>query len=412
MQEANFSTTEQQNAVLELAILTGLPEQINKIAKYINKDFNKDLLKEFKLISHEDKIEYLKENEIEKTFSFVGKEISEEDFINVLVVFAQSNWFGKTGENWVQKSDLKKEFKYDGSEKIKELVNKTGIFEDTKFSSENKKYFAILGATIPVIESRFRFAINSIGEKILEDKEIYFLVGIRFLNENEVKIQGVLETVQKMFEDKNNKFGNIKYPKTKEELTETHGAMFVLNKINEERKVQNEKPIKVNFVDTSKTLNFEEIYFCTENNIKIPNYVEMDKEKERRPNTEATVRQFLIDTLDKDIKIDDVIFVSDGINKKVQEIGIERVCIENDIKFNKISVIGEFKEDIINNKKFSDIANNLASRIFAVYPRLSNCDDDKIVKDKKYESKTRESFRERVLSNRSKQLNNFSKTLL
>lgn len=362
LQEAKFIRKEQQDAVLKLAILTGLPDQIDVIANYIKlqngKTFTGSLLRELKGKTVAEKSAYLKEHTLEEIFSFVGMEITQDEFNKILVGFTQINWFGRSGERWNGIEIQKKLAEFDTYTEIHEQLAQTTISRDPEHRG---RIVAILGATIKTMESRLRYA----DRLDLSTKEVYFLVGKRSLNPEEKQIPELLDNVKRICAER-----NLPIPETLDQLTETHGAMFLVDKINKERAGKGQQAINANFVDTLACLNFENTTLG-------------------RPNTEATVRQFLIDTLDREININDVIFVSNGINVEAQQIAIERVLAENGFSCHTAIVDGEAPAATT---KFSAASGSMAGRLYGAFSRCRYGTPNKL------ESKMKESFRDRALS--------------
>ncbi len=365
LQEAGFIVKQQQDAILKLSLLTGLAEQINPILEYIRiskgENFEGNFLEELRGKTIPEISEYLRSHSLEEIFDFVGKDITQEEFNEALVGFTQINWFGRSGERWKGVDILQKLKSFDEFEEIGMEVARSGVLQTDQSQPEAGNPVAILGATISTMENRLRYSIK-LG---LENEKTYFLVGNRFLNPSERQIPGLLERVQQICLE-----NGLPQPNNIEELTETHGAMFVADKINKERTSKGLLPIAFNFVDTPEYLNFENPTVS-------------------RPNTEATIRQFLIDTLDDGIDINRVTFISNGANVEAQKVAVERVLAENGFENHTAIVKGE---DCSAATKFSGISGTIAGRLFGVLPRAEYGTGFKL------ESKSKESFRDRVLS--------------
>lgn len=365
LQEAGFIVKQQQDAILKLSLLTGLAEQINPILEYIRiskgENFEGNFLEELRRKTIPEISEYLRSHSLEEIFDFVGKDITQEEFNEALVGFTQINWFGRSGERWKGVDILQKLKSFDEFEEIGMEVARSGVLQTDQSQPEAGNPVAILGATISTMENRLRYSIK-LG---LENEKTYFLVGNRFLNPSERQIPGLLERVQQICLE-----NGLPQPNNIEELTETHGAMFVADKINKERTSKGLLPIAFNFVDTPEYLNFENPTVS-------------------RPNTEATIRQFLIDTLDDGIDINKVTFISNGANVEAQKVAVERVLAENGFENHTAIVKGE---DCSAATKFSGISGTIAGRLFGVLPRAEYGTGFKL------ESKSKESFRDRVLS--------------
>lgn len=370
LKEAGFIATQQQDAILKLCLLTGLAEQINQIIEYIrkskdekskDKEFKGDFLKELRDKNPHQISNYIESCPLKAIFNFVGDTMTQEEFNEVLVGFTQINWFGRSGERWNGVDIMQKLKSFDKFEEIKRELNQTGVLNTDQSQPVSGNPVAILGSTVQTMKNRLEY---SIGLKVDGEKH-YFLVGNRFLNEEEKTTSKLLESVQTICSKK-----GLPRPETIEELTETHGAMFIADEINKKRISSGLLEIDFRFVDTPAYLNFENPAVL-------------------RPNTEATIRQFLIDTLDDGIDINNVTFISNAANVEAQKVAIERVLAENNFTSHTAIVKGEC---CVVDTEFSAVSGTMAGRLFGVLPRVEYGTGIKL------ESKSKESFRDSILS--------------
>ena len=380
LKSANYEHKENKKAILKMLLLTGFADEIDTFNAYITNDKTKlqeNLLPELKGKNKEEISAYLKDKDVYDVFaSIVDNGVSSKDLNSMIVGFTQFKWFARAGERWEGMDAIEKlkQFNdYDVKTRQKGVVRqeleKMNFFnferDETRITEEeleNTKVVAVFGATLTGMEGRIKYLLST----YLKNYELYFLVGQRPINGTEQKTDGLLKKVQEL-----SKENGRRVPQTVGEITETDLGYYLYDKYKDQFK---ERGIQIcTVLDTSASLNYE-------------------NHNANRPNTEATVRDFLNTYINKekqkaeekgqiidDSILDHIIYISNGVNVNPQKNATQNVYREFE-KDNKVVVKGSVVPETT---QFSQISGTIAGSLYSAYDRQYENSSMKIDEEKK-----------------------------
>ena len=380
LKSANYEHKENKKAILKMLLLTGFADEIDTFNAYITNDKTKlqeTLLPELKGKNKEEISAYLKDKDVYDVFaSIIDNGVSSKDLNSMIVGFTQFKWFARAGERWegmdaIEKLKQFNDYDVETRQKgiVRQELEKMNFFnferDETKITEEelkNTKVVAIFGATLTGMEGRIKYLLST----DLKNYELYFLVGQRAINQTEQKTEGLLEKVQEL-----SKENGRRVPQTVGEITETDLGYYLYDKYKEQFK---ERGIQIcTILDTPASLNYE-------------------NHNASRPNTEATVRDFLNTYINKekqkaeekgqvidDSMLDHIIYISNGINVNPQKNATQNVYREFE-KDNKVVVKGSVVPETM---QFSQISGTIAGSLYSAYDRQYENSSMKIDEKKK-----------------------------
>ena len=380
LKSANYEHKENKKAILKMLLLTGFADEIDTFNAYITNDKTKlqeTLLPELKGKNKEEISAYLKDKDVYDVFtSIIDNGVSSKDLNSMIVGFTQFKWFARAGERWegmdaIEKLKQFNDYDVETRQKgvVRQELEKMNFFnferDETKITEEelkNTKVVAVFGATLTGMEGRIKYLLST----DLKNYELYFLVGQRLINSTEQKTDGLLEKVQEL-----SKENGRKIPQTVGEITETDLGYYLYDKYKDQFK---ERGIQIYTVlDTPASLNYE-------------------NHNANRPNTEATVREFLNTYINKekqkaeekgqvidDSILDHIIYISNGVNVNPQKNATQNVYREFE-KDNKVVVKGSVVPETT---QFSQISGTIAGSLYSAYDRQYENSSMKIDEEKK-----------------------------
>ena len=380
LKSANYEHKENKKAILKMLLLTGFADEIDTFNAYITNDKTKlqeTLLPELKGKNKEEISAYLKDKDVYDVFtSIIDNGVSSKDLNSMIVGFTQFKWFARAGERWegmdaIEKLKQFNDYDVETRQKgvVRQELEKMNFFnferDETKITEEelkNTKVVAVFGATLTGMEGRIKYLLST----DLKNYELYFLVGQRLINSTEQKTEGLLEKVREL-----SKENGRRIPQTVEEITETDLGYYLYDKYKDQFK---ERGIQIcTILDTHASLNYE-------------------NHNAGRPNTEATVREFLNTYINKekqkaeekgqvidDSILDHIIYISNGVNVNPQKNATQNVYREFE-KDNKVVVKGSVVPETT---QFSKISGTIAGSLYSAYDRQYENSSMKIDEEKK-----------------------------
>lgn len=380
LKSANYEHKENKKAILKMLLLTGFADEIDTFNAYITNDKTKlqeTLLPELKGKNKEEISAYLKDKDVYDVFtSIIDNGVSSKDLNSMIVGFTQFKWFARAGERWegmdaIEKLKQFNDYDVETRQKgvVRQELEKMNFFnferDETRITEEeleNTKVVAVFGATLTGMEGRIKYLLST----DLKNYELYFLVGQRPINGTEQKTDGLLKKVQEL-----SKENGRRVPQTVGEITETDLGYYLYDKYKDQFK---ERGIQIYTVlDTPASLNYE-------------------NHNANRPNTEATVRDFLNTYINKekqkaeekgqvidDSILDHIIYISNGVNVNPQKNATQNVYREFE-KDNKVVVKGSVVPETT---QFSQISGTIAGSLYSAYDRQYENSSMKIDEEKK-----------------------------
>lgn len=380
LKSANYEHKENKKAILKMLLLTGFADEIDTFNAYITNDKTKlqeTLLPELKGKNKEEISAYLKDKDVYDVFtSIIDNGVSSKDLNSMIVGFTQFKWFARAGERWEGMDSIEKlkqfnDYDVETRQKgvVRQELEKMNFFnferDETKITEEelkNTKVVAVFGATLTGMEGRIKYLLST----DLKNYELYFLVGQRLINSTEQKTEGLLKKVREL-----SKENGRRIPQTVGEITETDLGYYLYDKYKEQFK---ERGIQIcTILDTRASLNYE-------------------NHNANRPNTEATVRDFLTTYINKekqkaeekgqvidDSILDHIIYISNGVNVNPQKNATQNVYREFE-KDNKVVVKGSVVPETT---QFSQISGTIAGSLYSAYDRQYENSSMKIDEEKK-----------------------------
>lgn len=380
LKSANYEHKENKKAILKMLLLTGFADEIDTFNAYITNDKTKlqeTLLPELKGKNKEEISAYLKDKDVYDVFtSIIDNGVSSKDLNSMIVGFTQFKWFARAGERWEGMDSIEKlkqfnDYDVETRQKgvVRQELEKMNFFnferDETKITEEelkNTKVVAVFGAALPRMEERVQYLLST----DLKNYELYFLVGQRLINSTEQKTEGLLEKVREL-----SKENGRRIPQTVGEITETDLGYYLYDKYKEQFK---ERGIQIcTILDTPASFNYEN------HNVN-------------RPNTEATVRDFLNTYINKekqkaeekgqvidDSILDHIIYISNGVNVNPQKNATQNVYREFE-KDNKVVVKGSVVPETT---QFSQISGTIAGSLYSAYDRQYENNSMNIDEEKK-----------------------------
>ena len=386
LKSANYEHKENKKAILKMLLLTGFADEIDTFNAYITNDKTKlqeTLLPELKGKNKEEISAYLKDKDVYDVFaSIIDNGVSSKNLNSMIVGFTQFKWFARAGERWegmdaIEKLKQFNDYDVETRQKgvVRQELEKLQLFnkerDETRITEEElekTKAVAIFGATLTGMEGRIKYLLST----DLKNYELYFLVGQRLINNAEQKTEGLLEKVQEL-----SKENGRRVPQTVGEITETDLGYYLYDKYKEQFK---ERGIQIcTILDTPASLNYE-------------------NHNANRPNTEATVRDFLVTYVEKEnIKakekreklssniLDNIIYISNGINVNPQRNATQNVYQEfkDNQKYSKSqeSAIQNTRQDLTDNQKRNQAQTEALQRVYKKF--RDNGGTDIIIPDSK-----------------------------
>lgn len=402
LSELGFYDEKDQNYILQLILISDFPNYFNLFADYIknitNKNYtNIEILEEFQNKNIKEilfTIENKYNNNYNEIFSFLNKKISFNEFVKIFIVFSQTKLLQRKSERWEKDfidniNILSTNFNDDNLNKnLQTILNKIANENQNNIKNNNQKNLIILGSTYLTMKNRLNFALKQ-NKKISKNKNIYFLVGERYINNldeldsllNFKNLKVNLNEYKKLINlEKENKLNfNEKLILEQDKKLVKSEIQIILQKLKQFCKKHNIIINDYNYEHLTETglaiiLSKKQNLFDNYSNIYfIDTPINLNKENKliNRPNTEATVRQLILDLKNKEKNkiinfFYNSIFISSEKNLQVQYNSIKNVLLEKDINHNNcINVIA----DISNNIKIFDYLQILTSIFFLNYKR-------------------------------------------